>query len=159
MNQSVQRPCGSLEQSYVSMKKPGQLVINILLYILLFFPITSFFKDKVSFLNPVLTGITFFLLFVYYFFKRFHFQQLLIAIYIIGMFLLNIVKWGFHYYNFNMLFYFPFLLLYFEFVKLEKDNILAFLHENKIYIDTILFIWNIVVFVSFFYEFFICLRR
>lgn len=60
MNQSAQRPCGSLEQSDVSMKKPGQLVVNILLYILLFFPITSFFKDKVSFLNPVLTGITVF---------------------------------------------------------------------------------------------------
>ena len=150
MNQSAQRPCGSLEQSDVSMKIPGQLVVNILLYILLFFPITSFFKDKVSFLNPVLTGITVFLLFVYYFFKRFHFQQFLIAIYIIGMFLLNIVKWGSHYYNFNMLFYFPFLLLYFEFVKLEKDNILAFLLENKVYIDTILFIWNIVVFISFF---------
>lgn len=60
MNQSTQRPCDSLKQSDVSMKKQGQLVINILLYILLLFPITSFFKDKVSFLNPALTGITVF---------------------------------------------------------------------------------------------------
>ena len=75
MNQSAQRPCGSLKQSDESMNRQGQWVINILLYILLLFPITSFFKDKVSFLNPVLTGITVFLLFVYYFFKRFQFQQ------------------------------------------------------------------------------------
>lgn len=150
MNQSAQRLCGSLKQSDVSMNKQGQWVINILLYILLLFPITSFFKDKVSFLNPALTGITVFLLFAYYLFKRFYFQQFFIAVYIIGMFILNFAKWGFHYYNLNMLFYFPFLLLYFELVKLEKDTILTFLRENKIYIDTILIIWNIVVFISFF---------
>lgn len=60
MNQSAQRLCGSLKQSDVSMNKQWQWVINILLYILLLFPITSFFKDKVSFLNPALTGITVF---------------------------------------------------------------------------------------------------
>lgn len=150
MNLSTESCLNGPSLPNISANKGGQLIVKLLLYILLLFPITSFFKDKLSFLNPVLTGITVFLFLVYYFFKRFHFQQFLIAIYIIGTFILNIVKWGFSYYNFNMLLYFPFLLLYFELIKHEKDSISVFLRDNKSYIDAILLIWNFIVSISFF---------
>ena len=133
-----------------SISKGEQLVRNLLFYILLLFPITSLLKTKLAGLNLILTGVTVLLFFVYYFFKRFHFRQFFIAIYIVGTFLLNVVKWGFHYYENNMLFYFPFLLLFFELIKLEKDTFLGTLQSKKRYVDSVLLVWNLAVFISLF---------
>lgn len=127
-----------------------KLIRDLLLYVLLVFPISSLLKTKLSGLNLLLTGITVLLFFIYYFFNRFHFRQFAIALYIAGTLLLNIVRWGFHYYENNMLFYFPFLLLYFEFIKLEKDEVLNFFKKHHKYIDVILLIWNLAVFISLF---------
>lgn len=147
MNQISQHPVSC---SGKTRNKGGEVVKTLLFYILLLFPITSLLKTKIASLNLVLTGVTVLLFFLYYFFKRFHFQQLMIALFIVGTFLLNVTKWGFHYYENNMLFYFPFLLLFFELIKLEKDEFLALFRSKKKYVDAILLIWNLVVFISFF---------
>lgn len=130
--------------------KQKEFIRNLLLYILLAFPISSLLKTKLSSLNLLLTGVTVLLFFVYYFFNRFYFRQFAIALYIVGTFLLNIARWGFHYYENNMLFYLPFLLLYFEFIKLEKNEVLNFFIEHCRYINGIILIWNIAVFMSLF---------
>ena len=131
-------------------RKSSDLIRNLLLYILLVFPISSLLKTKLAGLNLLLTGVTVTLFFVYYFFNRFHFKQFAVAIYIGGTILFNVVRWGFHYYENNMLFYFPFLLLYFDFIKLEKNEVLKFLQEHGRYVDVVILIWNIGVFISFF---------
>ena len=49
-----------------------------------------------------------------------------------------------------MLFYLPFLILYFCFFTRNSSTILQFFKEHKSYIDFVLVLWNVIVLVSFF---------
>lgn len=134
----------------VKVNPKAGLVRDLIIYVLLFYPLSSLLKTRLSSLNVLLTGITVLLLFVYYIFNRFGIRQFVVALYIAATLIMNIFIWEFQYFEINMLFYFPFLLLYFEFFKLEKTNIKQFFIDHKGYVDAILITWSLVVFASFF---------
>ena len=123
---------------------------NLLLYIILQFPLSSIVKVYIGSLNLILTG-TVFLLFFYCFFRyRIKVRELYLVVYIILTLIQNVFLWGFNYYEDNMLFYFPFLILYFCFFVRNASYIYEFMKKNKIYIDIILIVWCIIVVISMF---------
>ena len=123
-----------------------------IMFMLLFFPVSSMLKVYIGSLNLVLTGLTFILFFLYYLKKGISKKDFFILIYIFLTFAYNIIIWGFYYYEDNMLFYLPFLLIYFGFYIRNSDYILAFMKSHKQYIDAILILWNGIVFISFFFS-------
>lgn len=122
-----------------------------IMYILIQFPISSMLKVYVGELNLLLTGLLFLLFFIYYLRNRISKIDFFVCAYIVLTILYNLAIWGMNYYEINMLFYFPFLLIYFCFFIRNKDYILAFLLKHKQYIDIVLIIWNGMVLISFFF--------
>lgn len=128
----------------------GDSIKTIILYVLLQFPISSMLKVYIGPLNIILTGLSFILFFLYYLKNKLKKSELLLLMYIGITIVQNACIWGFHYYEKNMLFYFPFLILYFCFFVRNTSDIFAFMREHKRYIDIILLIWNFLVVVSLF---------
>lgn len=123
---------------------------KILIYILLLFSMTSLLKVYIGPLNIIFTATFLILFFIYYLRHKMKIRLFFLIIYIFATFLQNIYINGFNYYNINMLFYFPFLILYFCFFIKNGSDIYAFMRTHKIYVNTILLIWNAIIFVSFF---------
>ena len=123
---------------------------DFLMYIVIQFPISSMIKVYFDSLNLILTGVCFCLFFMYYILGRFKYRELFLIFYIASTLVQNIVMWGLDYLNVNMLFYFPFLILYFCFFVKNVSSITEFMKNHKNYIDAILIIWNSFVFISFF---------
>ena len=127
---------------------------DITLYILLLFPLSSMLKIYIGPLNVLLTGITFVLFFMLDVTEGIRKVDFYLLAYIGLTFIYNVAIWGLDYYEDNMLFYFPFLLMFFGFFIRYSDYILEFLASHKQYIDFILLIWNGLVFISLFFFFF-----
>lgn len=122
-----------------------------IIFVLLLFPVSSMLKVYVGPLNLLLTGLTFILFFLYYLNNGILKKDFFLLIYIFFTLVYNVKIWGFNYYEDNMLFYLPFLLMYFGFYIRNSDYILDFMKKQKQYIDAILIIWNGMVFISFFF--------
>lgn len=120
------------------------------MYVIIQFPISSMLKVFLPPLNILLTGLTALLFLAYYIRNKFYLEQFLTGIYIAFTLLYNIWNWGFSYYEDNMLFYFPFLLLYFCFIRLNMGFAMDFIAKHKTYVDVVLLAWNVMVFISFF---------
>lgn len=122
-----------------------------IIFVLLLFPVSSMLKVYIGPLNLLLTGLTFILFFLYYLNNGILKIDFFLLIYIFFTLVYNVKIWGFNYYEDNMLFYLPFLLMYFGFYIRNSDYILDFMKKHKQYIDAILIIWNGMVFISFFF--------
>ena len=131
-------------------KNNKNLIMSVLLYILIQYPLSSMLKVYIGPLNVVLTGLCFLLFIAFYFKYNIRKKELILLCYIALTFVQNIIIWGFHYYENNMLFYLPFLILYFCFFTRNSSTILQFFKEHKSYIDFVLVLWNVIVLVSFF---------
>lgn len=125
---------------------------NWIMYVLLLFPVSSMLKVYIGPLNLLLTGLTFILFFLYYLSNGISKKDFFILIYIFLTLVYNVMIWGFNYYEDNMLFYLPFLLIYFGFYTRNSDYVLDFMKSHKCYIDAILIVWNGMIFVSFFFS-------
>lgn len=123
---------------------------KILIYILLLFPMTSLLKVYIGPLNIIFTVAFLALLFIYYIRHKMKTKQFFLIMYIGFTLLQNIYIWGFNYYENNMLFYFPFLILYFCFFIKNSSDIYAFMRTHKRYVNTMLLIWSVIVLISFF---------
>ena len=88
---------------------------DITLYILLLFPLSSMLKIYIGPLNVLLTGITFVLFFMLDVTEGIRKVDFYLLAYIGLTFIYNVAIWGLDYYEDNMLFYFPFLLMFFGF--------------------------------------------
>lgn len=122
-----------------------------IIFVLLLFPVSSMLKVYIGPLNLLLTGLTFILFFLYYLNNGILKKDFFLLMYIFFTLVYNVKIWGFNYYEDNMLFYLPFLLMYFGFYIRNSDYILDFMKNHKQYIDAILIIWNGMVFISFFF--------
>lgn len=123
---------------------------DIILYILLFFLLSSMLKVYIGPVNVLLTGITFVLFFLLDVKEGVHKIDFYLLAYIGLTLIYNIAIWGLDYYEDNMLFYFPFLLMFFGFFIRYSGYIPEFLASHKHYLDFILLIWNGMVFISLF---------
>ena len=121
-----------------------------IMYVIIQFPVSSMLKAFFPPLNILLTGVTALLFLAYYIRNKFYLEQFLVGMYIAFTLLYNIWTWGFSYYEDNMLFYFPFLLLYFCFIRLNATFAMDFIKTHKTYVDIVLLFWNAMVFVSLF---------
>lgn len=121
-----------------------------IMYVIIQFPISSMLKAFFPPLNILLTGVTVLLFLAYYIRNKFYLEQFFVGIYIAFTLLYNVWTWGFSYYEDNMLFYFPFILLYFCFIRLNATFAMGFIKTHKTYVDVVLLIWNTMVFVSLF---------
>ena len=75
-------------------------------------------------------------------------SELLLCFYVILGVIMNVAINGIHFYSVNMVFYFPFLILYFLFfLKYQKDSI-TFIKEHKQYVDVIVGLWVLTVLIS-----------
>lgn len=101
-------------------------------------------------INVLLTGITFILFFLIDVKEGIHKIDFYLLAYIGLTLIYNVAIWGLNYYEDNMLFYFPFLLMFFGFFIKYSDYIPEFLTLHKHYVDFILLIWNGMVFISLF---------
>ena len=132
-----------------ALKIPEANLRDWTMFIILFFPISSMLKVYIGPLNVLLTGITFIMFFLTYLKNRITRLELLFLIYTVITLIYNIFLWGLEYYEDNMLFYFPFLLLYFGFCIRNSEYIIPFIRNHKQYLDTILLLWNGLVLISF----------
>lgn len=122
----------------------------LIMYVLIQFPISTMLKVYVPPLNLILTGLCFILFFIFYLNNKLSIREFCLLFYIVLTFFQNYLFWGFDFFNINMLFYFPFLIIYFCFFVRNTNEIWLFIKKYKRYIDAILIIWNSVVAVSFF---------
>ena len=122
---------------------------DLLMYVILLFPITSIIKVYFEPLNLILTGLCFFLLTYYYGYVRgMNRKELVIFFY--SVIIVNCVICRMKFYSVNMLFYFPFLIIYFMFFIKNQEYIINFIKTHKKYINAILVIWNIMIIISLF---------
>lgn len=130
------------------------LKINIkelLLYIILFFPISSILKVYIGPLNLVLTGLCLGLITYYYTnIRGMNIKERWLMFYAWEIIILNCILCNLNFYNINMLFYYPFFIIYFSFFIKEQDYIYNFLSKHKKYVDILLIVWCGIVFISLF---------
>ncbi len=131
-------------------KNSKNFIISVLLFILIQYPLSSMLKVYIGPLNVVLTGLCFLLFIAFYFKYNIRKIELLLLCYIGLTFVQNLILWGVHYYENNMLFYLPFLILYFCFFARNSSVVLQFFKEHKLYINFVLIVWNAIVLISFF---------
>ena len=138
----------SRPETYTS--KWESFINSLLMYVVIQFPVSSMLKVYISPLNTLLTALLFLLFFAYYIYNRFYIQQFLLALYTLFALLYNIVACNGHFYEDNMLFYLPCMLLFFNYIKSAKNHIIQFVRVHKLYVDVILIIWMLMVIPSFF---------
>ena len=88
---------------------------DLIWYIIVAFPLTSTIKVYVGPLNLILTILLFGLFFYNYYRTQMFKSELLLCFYAVLGVLMNVAINGFHFFSTNMVFYFPFLILYFLF--------------------------------------------
>lgn len=126
-------------------------VKELLVYIILFFPISSILKVYIGPLNLVLTGLCLVLITYYYTnIRGMNIKERWLLFYVWIIIVVNCAICKFKFFNINMLFYYPFFIIYFSFFIKEQDYIYGFLNKHKKYVDIILLSWCTIVFVSLF---------
>lgn len=136
-----------------SRKKSKKLYIglnDVLLFVIVQFPISSIIKVYFSPLNLVLTGVCFVLFAAYFIFYGIKKSELPYIAYALISVVMNCFICKFNFVNVNMLFYFPFMIIYFLYFVRKEDFIVGFFKKHKMYVDGVLFIWNVTIAFSFF---------
>ena len=135
---------------YKKIKNNNIDIKDIIIYSVLVILLTSILKLYIGPLNVIVTAFCFFCFFVFYLKNKIKKYEVFLIIYIIFTLIQNFFIWGFDYYESNMLIYFPFLILYFCIFQRISGDVVAFLFNNKKFIDALLIIWNGIVFITFF---------
>lgn len=133
----------------VRSKTKGITIRDLLMYVLIQFPISSILKVYIGPLNILLTTLVFALLYFYYLKCGLRKYEVVLMLYAIIIVVVNCVKYNMNFYNFNMLIYFPFYIFYVLFFIRNSDIALIFLRRHRRYIDLVLYIWNFFVGISF----------
>ncbi|MFQ7879729.1 MAG: O-antigen ligase family protein [Blautia producta] len=121
---------------------------DLIWYIIVTFPLTSILKVYVGPLNLILTILLFALFFYNYYRTEMFKGEVLLCFYAVLGVGMNVVINSFHFYSTNMVFYFPFLILYFMFfLKYQSDSI-DFFRNHKQYVDFIIALWTMTILVS-----------
>ena len=127
----------------------GKLKIKDLVwYIIIAFPLTSILKVHVGPLNIMLTSLLFVLFFYIYLKTDIFKKKLLLCLYAVLGVIMNMITSRLHFYNTNMVFYFPFLILYFIFFMYYQDDCMEFMKKNKKYIDIVTGLWLLTILIS-----------
>ena len=121
---------------------------DLIWYIIVAFPLTSTIKVYVGPLNLILTILLFGLFFYNYYRTQMFKSELLLCFYAVLGVLMNIAINGFHFFSTNMVFYFPFLILYFLFFIYHQDDSIAFMKNHKQYVDSVIGLWVMAVLIS-----------
>lgn len=127
----------------------GKVKIKELIwYIIIAFPLTSTIKVYFGPVNVVLTMLLFALFFYNYYRTSMRKSELLLCCYAILGIVMNVAINGMHFYSINMVFYFPFLILYFLFFLKYQNDSITFMKEHKQYVDAIVGVWVLTVLIS-----------
>lgn len=121
---------------------------DLIWYIIVVFPLTSTIKVYVGPLNLILTILLFGLFFYNYYRTQMFKSELLLCFYAVLGVLMNVAINGFHFFSTNMVFYFPFLILYFLFFIYHQDDSIAFMKNHKQYVDSVIGLWVMAVLIS-----------
>lgn len=128
--------------------KNNDVAKNLLLYIIFLFPLTSLIKTYLGPINMILTAISFALMCIVYIRNNIKLKNIILLLYIFLTFVINIYLWGFEYYNENMIFYFPFLILYFLFFVDNKEYIKNFITSHQKYLKLTIFIYSLIILIT-----------
>lgn len=127
----------------------GKVKIKELIwYIIIAFPLTSTIKVYFGPVNIVLTILLFGLFFYNYYRTSMRKSEVLLCFYAILGVAMNVAINGIHFYSVNMVFYFPFLILYFLFFLKYQNDSITFMKEHKQYVDVIVGLWALTVLIS-----------
>lgn len=127
----------------------GKVIIKDLIwYIIVAFPLTSILKVYVGPLNLILTVLLFALFFYNYYRTKMFKSEVLLCFYVVLGVGMNVVINSFQFYSINMVFYFPFLILYFMFFLKYQDDSIGFFRNHKQYVDFIIVLWTLTILVS-----------
>ena len=120
------------------------------LLLILLFPVTSILKVYIGPLNLIVTTVTVLFIMAYYLRCGVNGREVLLLGYIFLIVASNCVQYRMHFYNSNMLLYFPFYIIYYLFIGKNWVNIIEQLRKHRVFIDRILYVWNFMVALSFF---------
>ena len=133
----------------IKYRSRGKVKIKDLIwYIIVAFPLTSILKVYVGPLNLILTILLFILFFYIYLKTDILKRKLLLCMYAIIGVIMNMIINRFHFFSVNMVFYFPFLILYFIFFVNYQDDSIDFMKNNKKYVDNVIILWVLTVLIS-----------
>lgn len=121
---------------------------DLIWYIIVAFPLTSTIKVYVRPLNLILTIVLFGLFFYNYYRTQMFKSELLLCFYAVLGVMMNVALNSFHFYSTNMVFYFPFLILYFLFFMNYQDDSIEFMENHKQYVDGVIGLWIMAVLIS-----------
>lgn len=121
---------------------------DIIWFIIIAFPLTSTIKVYVGPLNLILTILLFGLFFYNYLKTSMQKKEVLLFFYVVLGVVMNVAINGFHFYSTNMVFYFPFLILYFLFFLKYQNDSIVFIKRHRQYVDCIIALWIIAVLIS-----------
>lgn len=120
------------------------------LLLILLFPVTSILKVYIGPLNLIVTTVTVLFIMAYYLRRGVNGRELFLLVYIFLIVASNCIQYRMHFYNSNMLLYFPFYIIYYLFIGKNWGNIIEQLRKHRVFIDRILYVWNFMVALSFF---------
>lgn len=120
------------------------------LLLILLFPVTSILKVYIGPLNLIVTTVTVLFIMAYYFRCGVNGREVFLLGYIFLIVASNCIQYRMHFYNSNMLLYFPFYIIYYLFIGKNWVNIIEQLRKHRVFIDGILYVWNFMVALSFF---------
>lgn len=120
------------------------------LLLILLFPVTSILKVYIGPLNLIVTTMTVLFIMAYYLRRGVNGREVFLLVYIFLIVASNCIQYRMHFYNSNMLLYFPFYIIYYLFIGKNWGNIIEQLRKHRVFIDRILYVWNFMVALSFF---------
>lgn len=104
--------------------------LEIIMKAIMFFPITQLIEEFIPLLNKALFFIVLFMMIIQMFKEGIKKKTFLLYVCTIGEMILVIFVGGATRYNFNEYFYFPFIIIYFEWVVDYKEEIVQWFYDN-----------------------------
>mgnify|MGYP000070832079 CR=1 FL=1 len=135
-------------------EKKGIKIFNInsiIMYIILFFPISSTLKVYLEPLNILFTICCFVMFILFYSLYGITKKETIFYGYALIGIIINCFICRLDFFNVNMVVYFPFFLMYIFYFVRNENEILNFIKDNKKYINFIIYFWSIMIFISLFF--------
>lgn len=116
---------------------------------ILLFPIFTVLID-----NGIINKFLFAIIFMAYLYQVFRLglkrRTVTAILFVIIVMIWSLIQTQFNYLNFNLIFYFPFLILFTYYVIDNKDTVIEWLVFHKSFVNFVLIIWTLIVGVSIF---------
>lgn len=123
---------------------------DLYLRIIFLFPLFTLIQSYINFVNKIIFFFLFvvqFILFIKNGIQKSSFYRIVIVFVLETIALLNTV---FPLYNLNDIFYLPYLIIYFEYIIYNKQDMLTGLKRNMNFIKTLIYLWTGLVLISIF---------